>query len=312
MTQAVETPATTQRMTPWLRTASLPEELQFSGTESVLEYADLDFTVSKRPIQFQRADGTWAVSPNRMYVVRDDTEQDFDVVSTDYGIFQYGEAFDFLNHIEGARFVAAGPLKDSKQAFMVVRLPDMEDFTIAGSDGHELNVVIRTSHDRSRAVEVFTMPVRIQCWNQLPVRAMTAGVTNRWAVNHIGNVNAKMHDAEMLVSNVREYVEDFKMTAQRLVDIKLESNDADWVLDRVLRPTVKKDEVKDTIMNLWRNADTVGYSDNGWGLVNAVSDYFEHGRVGGTPQSRFLGALEGQTRGILDKTVPLVLGRFGR
>jgi phage/plasmid-like protein (TIGR03299 family) len=308
--EITEAPTTTQRVAPWLRIGALPENVQFSNTESVLHEAELDFTVSKRPIQFQRLDGTWADSKDRMYVARDDNDKQIDVVSSDYGVFQYAQAFEFLDHIPGAQFISAGPLRDGRQAFIVVKLPDLEGFDVAGSDHHELNVVIRTSHDRSRAVEVFTMPMRVWCTNQLPIRGMGMGITNRWAVNHIGNVEAKMHDAEVMIIRVRDYVEDFKITAQRLVDTRLDSSDGEFVLGKVLRDTVKKEEVTEHIMNLWRNADTVGYSDCGWGLVNAVSDYFEHGRRGGTAQSRFLGALEGQTRGILDKTVPLILGRF--
>lgn len=306
-----DTTTTTQRQTPWERMGLLPTELTDATVESILEYADLDFTVSKRPIRYQKQDGTWADQADRVFVVRDTDEVPFDVVSKDYGVFQYSEAFDFLNHLEGAEFVAAHALKDGKQAYMVVRLPDLDEFS-AGGDQHELDVLIRTSHDRTRAVEVFTMPMRIWCTNQLPIRPMGQGITNRWSVNHIGNVNEKMHDAEKLVTNVRSYVEDFKNTAQRLVNIKLDTGNAQDILTRTLRKSVKQDEVVESIVSLWQNADTVGNSDNGWGLVNAVSDYYEHGRNGGTPQSRLLGALEGQTRGILDRVVPFVLGRYGR
>lgn len=310
----VVTPST-QRTLPWARVNGLVDEngeqLELHSTDEVLEATGLDFTVSKRPIQFQRQDGTWVPS-KRVSVVRDDTEDEVDVVSSDYCVFQYTEAFDFLNHVPGREFVAAGPLKDSRQAYMVVRLPDLDGFDIAGSDRHELNVVIRTSHDRSRAVEVFTMPLRVLCVNQLPIRPLNSGVTNRWSVNHIGNVSEKMHDAAKLIERVRAYVTDFKITAERLVNTPLNTDDARWVLDRVVRTSPTKDDVVEHITSLWATADTVGFHGTGWALVNAVSDYYEHGRRGGTDQSRLLGALEGTTRSILDRTVPLILGRFGQ
>lgn len=309
--EIAEEPTTSvhQRMAPWLRIGAL--DIDYDNTDKVLEDAGLDFTVSKRPLQFLKKDGSWGENPARMMVVRDDTEQPIDVVSKDYGVFQYTEAFEFLNHIEGRKFVAAGPLRDIKQAFMVVKLPDLDTFTVDASDPFELNVVVRTSHDRTRAVEVFTMPTRVKCTNQLPIRPYGAGITNRWAVNHIGNVGDKVHDAEVVVANVRAYVEDFKHTAKRLIKGKVTQDNARWILNKTLRETTKKDEVVANIMGLWANADTVGYSDCGWGLVNAVSDYFEHGRKGGTAQSRLLNALEGQTRGILDKVTAVTLGRLG-
>jgi phage/plasmid-like protein (TIGR03299 family) len=314
-TTTAEATLSAERQSPWARVNRLVDEsgerLELNTTGDVLEATGLDFTVSKRPMRRRALDGTWLES-KRVSVVRDDTEEEVDVVSQDYGVFQFTEAFEFLNHIPGREFVAAGPLKDSRQAFMVVRLPDLAGFDIAGSDRHELNVVIRTSHDRSRAVEVFTMPLRVTCVNQLPLRPLGQGITNRWSVNHIGDVSGKMHDAETLVERVRDYVADFRETAERLVTIELGTEQAATTLRRVLREAPKKEETIETIMSLWANADTVGFHGTGWGLVNAVSDYYEHGRRGGTDQSRLLGALEGQTRSILDRTVPFILGRFGK
>jgi phage/plasmid-like protein (TIGR03299 family) len=334
--ETVETEATvetvteatdTQRRAPWLRLNRLVPDTEYDTVEDVLAAAELDFTVSLRDIRFAGImeatddfggfqanpdDREWHDAPSRKAVVRDDTGEFFDVVSADYGVLQYGEAYEFLNHLEGRRFVAAGPLKDARQAFMVVKLPDLDDFTVAGTDLHELNVVVRTSHDRSRAVEVFTMPLRVTCVNQLPLRPITGGVLNRWSIHHIGNVTEKMHDADVLVDRVREYVADFKNTAERLVATQLGTEDASFVLRRVIRESPTKDDVIEHIISLWQNADTVGFHGTGWGLTNAVSDYFEHGRRGGTAQSRMLGALEGQTRGVLDRTVPLILGRFGK
>jgi hypothetical protein len=121
-----------------------------------------------------------------------------------------------------------------------------------------------------------------------------------------------MHDAEQLVARVRDYVSDFRITAERLVGVNLGTDEASTVLRRVIRDAPKKDETIETILSLWANADTVGFHGTGWGLVNAVSEHYEHGRRGGTDQSRLLGALEGQTRSLMDRTVPFILGRFGK
>lgn len=313
ITEIEEAPTTeaTQRLTPWARMNTLRDDTTYDTVDLVLKDAALDFTVSKRPIQFQHADGTWAQSPNRMYVVRDDTEQPIDVVSSDYGVFQYSQAFEFLKHLPGREFVSAAPLKDARQAFIVVRLPDLDVLEV-GDDRFELNVVVRTSHDRSRAVEVFTMPVRVWCVNQLPLRSMRAGIKNRWSVNHVGNVGDKMHDAQVLVDNVREYAADFVDTVERLMSIDMTSKRAERILTRVLRDTPRRADVVNNILELWDGAPTVGdYQNVAWGFVNAVSDYMEHGRRGGTAQSRLLNALEGQTRNTLDKVITLTLGGFG-
>lgn len=302
--------ATTQRVTPFNRIGQL--EAPHVEVESVLEEAGLDFTVSKRAIQYQRLDGTWVTSDDRAYIVADDDEQPFDVVSKDYGVFQYAEAFAFLDTIDGREFVAAGPLSGRKQAFMAVKLPDLDDFNVAGDDMHELNVIVRTSHNRTRALEVFLLPTRMRCTNQLPVRSFDKSFPNRWSVNHIGNMQEKIHDGETLVKRARGYVEEYKRTAGRLANIKIDHTDGQSILDKVLRDTTKKDEVIDTILTAWATRETVGYTGTGWGLVNAVSEYFEWDRSGGTAQSRFLAALEGQTRKVVDNTTTFLLGRYGQ
>jgi hypothetical protein len=65
-------------------------------------------------------------------------------------------------------------------------------------------------------------------------------------------------------------------------------------------------------MQMWRTRQTVGHEGTGWGLVNAVSELYDWERSGGTAQSRFLGAIEGQTRGALDKVVTRIMGQYGR
>jgi hypothetical protein len=63
------------------------------------------------------------------------------------------------------------------------------------------------------------------------------------------------------------------------------------------------------IMDLWTTSPTVGYAGTGWGLVNAVSEQFDWYRQGGTAESRFLGALAGNTHKAINDVAAQVLAR---
>jgi hypothetical protein len=85
------------------------------------------------------------------------------------------------------------------------------------------------------------------------------------------------------------------------------------LLDRVLDDRPKRDDQKNAIIDAWQHSEQVGFAGTGWGLVQAVSEYFEWGRDTGsrTAQSRFLGGLEGQTHKKVERTAVLLRTRRG-
>lgn len=296
------------REVPWMTLGHLVDEPM--SVEEAIKLSGLDFTVSLRPIQRRLKDGTWAESKHRVMVTADDTDEEFDIVSADYSVLQYGEAFDFLAQIN-PKIAAAGTLKGRRQGFMVVQLPDLPELDMLElpDDPHDLFVVTRTSHDRSRAVEVAVMPLRRRCMNELGVRSFTHNAHQRWAVHHIGNVTEKLHSAEQLIQRTKAYAAEFVNTANRLHAVVLDTEDGRKILKRVVRDTVTQDDTINKILDMWHTRESVGFVGSGWGLFNAVSEYYEWERKGGTAQSQFLGVIEGQTRKALDTTAALILSK---
>jgi hypothetical protein len=106
------------------------------------------------------------------------------------------------------------------------------------------------------------------------------------------------------------YAKNYEQNATRLANITVNDENARDILKRVLPDRPKRDEVIVKIISGWHSRpDTVGFVESGWGLVNAVSEYFEWDRTGGSPESRFLAALQGQTHAAINKTAALVLTR---
>lgn len=288
----------TTREVPWMKLGKLVEQPQTAA--EAMQMANLDFTVSKLDAGFMTADGAWKPAENRKAVVRDDTGEFFEFVSPEYEIFQYSEAFDFMDTIK-PRYVAAGALKKGRQAFLVVE-PDRPSVTVGGDDKHDIFVVLRTSHDRSRAIEVALMPLRYRCMNQLTLRSFTSNAKYRWSISHTKSAREKLHQAQQAMAQLDEYTTEFQRLAERLMRSRPNEDEARKILKQYVTPWAKgQDEVLDTILHSWHeNTETVGFNDTAWGLVSAVSDYYDWGRSRGTPESRFLNAVQGITHTTLN------------
>jgi phage/plasmid-like protein (TIGR03299 family) len=321
----------TDRKVPWMKLGEITdgavtaaEAAKKGGLDFDVSLHDVYFTCEKTIVDMTNdADGTDVgtkvvdnVSPdclrkmsNRRIVVRDDTLQPLGIVSAGYPVLQYREAFDFMDTVADAKYVAAGSLKDGRQGFMVVRAPDsMQVNVLDGGDPHEMFMVLRTSHDLTRAIEVTAMPLRGKCMNQMTLASFSTNVPHRWSVRHTSTMQAKLTEAQASIKKMGAYAERFNELAKRLSTLKVNDEKAKYILGNVIRKdAAKRDEVIDTVIEKWHNAPTVGWSGTGWGLVNAVSEYYDWGRSGGSPASRFLGALEGQTHKAINKTAVLLL-----
>ncbi len=297
------------RIAPWMKLGELIDGVLTASEAAKL--GGLDFRVREdtlysshkeegKPPKFSKIDG-------RKVLVNEDNGQWLGIVSSSYPVVQYSEAFDFMEAVS-PEFVAAGALRGGKQGFMVVRTAAQLDGMTA--DPHELFAVLRTSHDCSRAVEVMVMPLRGLCMNQLTLRSFTAKVAHRWTVTHTGDVKSKLTAAQDSLGKLEMYARAFESNAQRLMSVKVSDEVANETLRRVLPDRPKRPEVITRIIGAWHSRpETVGFDGTGWGLVNAVSEYFEWDRALGTPESRFLAALQGQTHNAINKTAGYLLSR---
>ena len=296
------------RVAPWMKLGKIIDEDTVTAAQAA-KLGGIDFAVREAPIYFStKEDGKppkFTKIDGRKALVREDTGEWLSVVSSAYPVVQYGEVFDFMDGVS-PHYVAAGALRRGKQGFMVVKT----DHTIGLDDPHELFGVLRTSHDCSRAIEVMVMPLRGKCMNQLTLRSFSAGVDHRWTVTHTGDVRSKLAAASVSLEKIGAYARTFEANAQRLINIKVSDESAQEVLKRVLPDRPKRPETIERIISGWHHRpDTVGFEGTGWGLVNAISEYFDWTRQGGSPESRFLAALQGQTHSAINKTAALVLSR---
>lgn len=305
--------AFTTRDVPWGQLGAVLDGGAVNAEEAA-ERGGLNFEVELIAAGFQMPSGRWRTVPKQRAVIRKDNEAFMSYVSHTYRPVQYREAFEFMDSIS-PEYVAAGTLGGGRQAFMVVQLPEINalNFRIDGKlDPHQLYVVLRTSHDRTKALEVSVMNLRGKCMNALTLRSFTRGAAQRWSVKHVGtDPMAKLRAASATLENAQAYAEEFKRQARLLASVQIEIDEAREMLKAMLPDRPRRDDTVNAIVSAWNNQATNGFAGNGWGLTNAVNEYFEWGRSDGlrTPQSRFTGGLNGPTHRYTNRVAQLVLRR---
>lgn len=309
------------REVPWMKLGKLVD--QPVTAREAAKLGGLDFTVSLRNVGYEMTnmlnETVYHKITNRRAVVADDTGQFMGFVSsTKYNMLQYGDAFDFMDHL-GAPYVAAGALRGRRQGFMVVK-PNVDamyndDSFTKVDDPHDIFVTLRTSHDCTRGVEVMVMPLRGRCMNQLSLRSFAKGVPHRWSIKHTSTMQEKLKEAQKSLKNLGLYVAQFDKLATRMVNTEIKHDRAQEMLEIVIpKPRAQTERVEqqyrdriNAIIDLWETSPTVAYAGTGWGLVNALSEHRDWYRAGGTPESRFLNALEGETHKQINALAGLVL-----
>lgn len=279
------------REVPWMKLGKLVDR-PVTAAEAA-HAAGMNFEVDKRPIYFVNNAGHSTVIPDRVAIVRQDTETPLGIMAPTYQMLQYGEAFDFMDNA-GSAYVAAGLLKGGRQGFMVVEAP--EQFRAMDAyDPHDLYMILRTSHDGSRAVEVTVQSLRHRCMNQLTLRSFANNAAHRWSIKHTTTMRTKLENARQAIQRIDEYAKNYADMAVQLVDMHVSEERAITALKDVLPDKPKRDEQISRIITSWHTSDTVGkqFDYTGWGLLNATSDLIEWGRNGSSPESRLISALQG-------------------
>lgn len=317
----------TTRDVPWAKLGATLD----GGAVTALEAAQrggLDFQVDLLTAGFRTASHElgetswytvpqWNTVPHRRAVVRRDNQHFMSFASDDYVAVQYSEAFAFMDELN-PRYVAAGTLGGGRQAFMVVELSGRDQLNLRLQraqevviDPHRLYVVLRSSHDMTRAIEVCVLLLRGRCMNALTLSSFSRSAQQRWSVRHIGNPLNKLDAARQILTRTDAYVSELSTLATRLAATYLELAEATQLLQTVLPDLPRRPRVIDAIVRAWQDPVTNGFSSNGWGLTNAVSEYFEWGRNEGlrTAESRFTGGLNGQTHRYVNRTAQLLLRR---
>jgi len=276
-------------ITPWHGLGTVVEGL-LTASEA-LQLAHLDWTVEKHPDFQRRLDGTFVEVPDRFLIVRSSDEKVLGNVGGDYKPFQNDEAFSFFDTVVDktgeAHYTSAGSLFGGKRVFLTAKIGDT--FQVAGSDAHDLYLLIMNSHDGSKSFTAVTTMIRAVCNNTVTLGLQRA--KSSWKLNHKVTLEGKAAEARDALKLTYKYSEEFDREVQKLLAVDVTADQFREIVDGLL-PEQKRQKERniEELLGIFTSEPTVvdtSAAGNGWGAVNAATFWTDHARGFRTDEARF-------------------------
>ncbi|MER5402622.1 DUF932 domain-containing protein [Streptomyces sp. NPDC002599] len=206
------------------------------------------------------------------------------VVGSDYHPVQNEEHAEFLNLLadeSGAHFETAGSLRDGRQVFLTMKMP--QTLTIGGNDDVDLYIAASNSHDGGSAFRIIVTPVRVVCANTL--RAAIQGARSSFVVRHTAGAKSRIAQARSALGLTFKYAEEFERTAQRMIEAEMALSELKSVVEELWPVKVDDSPRKKTnqrqrwatISSLFEHAGTqAGIRGTRWAGYNALTEYANH------------------------------------
>ena len=263
------------REKPWHGLGTMVEKAPTSA--DALKIAGLDWTVEQRCIY--QEDGTPIEGWKENY--RSTDGKSLGIVTDRYSPCQNTEAFDFTDSLigKGTRYETAGSLKGGKKIWLLARL-DGEKKVLG--DEFENFLCFSNSHDGTGAIRCAITPVRVVCNNTLNLALNTAD--RAWSTKHVGNIAAKLQEAEHALFMADKYLQEYGAFAERMANTPLPQDDLEMML-KLLFPVKETDteqkkqnvnRLKAEYMACYFMPDIEKFRGTQWGAINAMSDFVGH------------------------------------
>ncbi len=232
--------------------------------------------------------------PGYLANVRSDTGDVLGIVTPDYQVVQVEQALQFAEAILGeARIITLGSLFGGKAYFATFEIPEHIE---VGGDTIVPYFGLSGWHTGTGSIRSYPTPIRQVCNNT--VRAAINQATGIYAVRHVGDITAQVHEARQVLDITVDYYKQFakfgnKLATQRMAERKLQA-----VLDE-LYPTGTMDvgprgrktrqRAKDAVMELSKRGDTIGNAAGSkWSAWNAIVQVYDHNGRARMPESGFV------------------------
>lgn len=257
--------------------------------ETALRTAHLaNWNVRKAPLFAQDENGIQFELPNRWATVYTNpvtsATEYLGVVGSHYEPIQNEAHADLLNTIvdeSGAHFETAGSLRDGKQTFISMKMP--ETMNIGGKDPVDLYLVALNSHDGTSPFRFLVTPVRVVCANTQAAALQEAKAS--FSIRHTRGAVGHIQEARDALGLTFKYVEAFEAHAELMMQSSLTDSAFETIIAGLFAPddstsTRQRNTAVNHIENvvaLWRDSATVKEIKNTrWGAYQAVTEYTDH------------------------------------
>jgi phage/plasmid-like protein (TIGR03299 family) len=241
--------------------------------------------VRKQPVFWQNGLGEQeSISDRFLTVWTDPTNGDIrplDVVGRNYVPIQNESLAPFLNALtdeSGAMFQTAGAIKNGKQVFLTMKLPDT--MLLNGEDPTAFYLIAYNSHDGSSSFRLAVSPVRVVCSNTLAMAMKSA--TAQWSIRHTRGAEGQIALARESMGLTFAYMAEFQEEAEAMMSNIITDDQFYGIVkglfpaddDSTTRGANANRDAQDTVMNLWRNSATMTNLDSksAWRGYNAVTE----------------------------------------
>lgn len=274
-----------------------------------------DWTVSKRPVQYQH-NGESRTMPDSYVIVRDDTGAGLSTVGKVFKPYQNVDCFATVDAVlqeYGAKYETAGSLHGGLKIFMCAQLP-AQRFQVNGETQLPY-VVLMNTHGYGSA-QLFATALRPECANTLRLSFARRSRDKCLAIRHTGKLESRVDEARealgLTVQGIGQYAEQAQSLTSKRVDIRHYANDVlDAVLDvtqaqvsmgadvlaasiavtQAARDLAAKDfarkierrgDILEDIMERYesRTNGVNGMRGTAWSAFNAVTEHADHNRIG--------------------------------
>ena len=251
-------------------------------SDDALKAAGLDWNVLVGDAVLRTPDGT-LVDTDRKITYRDSDKKALGFVTGQYSVVQNRDAFSFTDQLIGTgevTYETAGSLDGGRKVFLLANLPET---SILG-DKVVPYMLFSNSHDGTSSVRVTATPVRVVCQNTL--NAALAGAKRIWSFVHRGDIESKVHEAQVTLANMKQYMSELNTEAESLAKKKISGEQLKKFIDEMFpiddngQYTIRRAKnmayLRDEFIKRYNAPDLENFKGTGWALINAASDFASH------------------------------------
>jgi phage/plasmid-like protein (TIGR03299 family) len=297
--------------------------------QEMLEAADLNWTVSKRPA-YTIDSPTWNEdvglinAEGHHFIVRDTDSKVLSACGEDYVPFQNADTFRFFKKFVSngeMKMETAGSLKGGQDIWGLAKLES--NFELPGGDRVEGYLLIDSPHVSGKALTIMFTPIRVVCSNTMALALNTDG--KRFRVLHLQAFDDEiMRAAEEALGISETKMAEFQEQTTFLSSKRAKPLDVQNFIAELFQPQLLIDrgkiandvplidefnrtseQVHDAIM-LSPGADLKSAKGTWWGAINGVTYHMDHTKreservKGGALYSSWLGPNAATKRRALD------------
>ena len=280
--------------------------------EEAITQAGLGWDVELRTLGYHNENGNFKVAPSNFATVRTDTDALLGTVKSRYKVFTNRQAFQFADNLvdgAGASFESGFESHGGKVVGLTMKLPTT--VKVDGEDVFDQYLMLRTTHDGSGSIQVAINTVRMACLNMFDGELRRA--KQKFSFRHTAAADGQIAQARETLALSFTYAEEFEKEMERLMNTPVSNESRNTLTQILVDNRVSEKQVEAQVNDIFANlalSSTIPdtHRNDGYGLLNATTEYYQHLKTYRTDQSRFLGNTEGlghKVAGQLEKELVL-------